>query len=157
LDQQCNELMRTKFGRLVDLEALQMLSGNRRLEELKQEKLLKEAAYAKEIRQWDVYLYKIYKIFVAIMCYFAHILYNLYMCECIQGRQQFQDYRRRTDQEAIQNLQDLVIKQSQQAEALRREIHLLSCKGGHMLPPDQTRLPPLSPLRTPIGSINTGK
>lgn len=56
LDQQCNELMRTKFGRLVDLEALQMLSGNRRLEELKQEKLLKEAAYAKEIRQWDVCL-----------------------------------------------------------------------------------------------------
>lgn len=56
LEQQCNELMRTKFGRLVDLEALQMLSGNRRLEELKQEKLLKEAAYAKEIRQWDVCL-----------------------------------------------------------------------------------------------------
>lgn len=56
LEQQCNELMRTKFGRLVDLEALQMLSGNRRLEELKQEKLLKEAAYAKEIKQWDVCL-----------------------------------------------------------------------------------------------------
>lgn len=43
-----------KFGRLVDLEALQMLSGNRRVEELKQEKLLREAAQAKEIAQWDV-------------------------------------------------------------------------------------------------------
>lgn len=38
----------------MDLEALQTLSGNRTLEELKQEKLLKEAAYAKEIRHWDV-------------------------------------------------------------------------------------------------------
>ncbi|XP_026153925.1 cilia- and flagella-associated protein 44 isoform X2 [Mastacembelus armatus] len=53
LEKQCNELMLNKFGRLVDLEALQMLSGNRRLEELKQEKLLREAAYAKEIKQWD--------------------------------------------------------------------------------------------------------
>lgn len=43
-----------KFGRPVDLEALQTLSGNRTLEELKQEKLLKEAAYAKEIHHWDV-------------------------------------------------------------------------------------------------------
>nr|XP_024659041.1 cilia- and flagella-associated protein 44 isoform X2 [Maylandia zebra] len=171
LDQQCNELMRTKFGRLVDLEALQMLSGNRRLEELKQEKLLKEAAYAKEIRQWDA---KVEEARQAVMevttCNTEHLRsatslneqkkelqLKLSTSQKKMGRQQFQDYRRRTDQEAIQNLQDLVIKQSQQAEALRREIHLLSCKGGHMLPPDQTRLPPLSPLRTPIGSINTGK
>ncbi|XP_039856211.1 cilia- and flagella-associated protein 44 isoform X2 [Simochromis diagramma] len=171
LEQQCNELMRTKFGRLVDLEALQMLSGNRRLEELKQEKLLKEAAYAKEIRQWDA---KVEEARQAVMevttCNTEHLRsatslneqkkelqLKLSTSQKKMGRQQFQDYRRRTDQEAIQNLQDLVIKQSQQAEALRREIHLLSCKGGHMLPPDQTRLPPLSPLRTPIGSINTGK
>lgn len=43
-----------KYGRLVDLEALQMLSGNRREEELKQEKLLREAAHAEEIEQCDV-------------------------------------------------------------------------------------------------------
>ena len=54
LEKQCHELMMMKFGREVDLEALQTLSGNRRLEELKQEKLLQEAAYAKEIKQWDV-------------------------------------------------------------------------------------------------------
>ncbi|KAJ4937453.1 hypothetical protein JOQ06_002088, partial [Pogonophryne albipinna] len=53
LEKQCHELMMKKFGREVDLEALQTLSGNRRLEELKQEKLLREAAYAKEIKQWD--------------------------------------------------------------------------------------------------------
>ncbi|KAK5607729.1 hypothetical protein CRENBAI_013149, partial [Crenichthys baileyi] len=35
-------------------EALQILTGSKRLEELKQEKLLLEAAQAKEIRHWDV-------------------------------------------------------------------------------------------------------
>ena len=54
LEKQCNELMMMKYGRLVDLEALQTLAGNRVVEELKQEKLLREAAYAKELRQWDV-------------------------------------------------------------------------------------------------------
>ncbi len=34
LKKHCNELMMMKFGRLVDLEALQTLSGNRRVEEL---------------------------------------------------------------------------------------------------------------------------
>ncbi|XP_049909716.1 E3 ubiquitin/ISG15 ligase TRIM25-like [Epinephelus moara] len=42
-----------------------------------------------------------------------------------EGRQ-FQDYRRRVDQEEIQRLQELVKTQSQQAEALRREIGALS-------------------------------
>lgn len=54
LEEQCQQLMTMKFGRPVDLEALQTLSGNRTLEELKQEKLLKEAAYAKEVHHWDV-------------------------------------------------------------------------------------------------------
>ncbi|MEQ2194882.1 hypothetical protein XENOCAPTIV_004316 [Xenoophorus captivus] len=54
LELECNELQMKKFGRLVDLEALQMLTGSRRLEELKQEKQLLEAAQAKEIRHWDV-------------------------------------------------------------------------------------------------------
>lgn len=54
LEEQCSQLMMRKFGRLVDLEALMTLSGSRTLEELKQEKLLREAAYAKEIKQWDV-------------------------------------------------------------------------------------------------------
>lgn len=44
----------TKFGRLVDLEALQTLSGNRKLEELRQRKVLKEIDQDKEIKEWDV-------------------------------------------------------------------------------------------------------
>lgn len=44
----------TKFGRLVDVDALQVQKGNRRLEELKQELHLKEDAHAEEIKHWDV-------------------------------------------------------------------------------------------------------
>lgn len=56
LEKQCDKLMLQRFGRQVNLETLQTLSGNRRLEELKQEKLVREAAYAKEIKQCDVRL-----------------------------------------------------------------------------------------------------
>lgn len=54
LKKQCNEMMMMKFGRKVDLDALQTLSGNRTLEVLKQEKILQEAAHAKKIKEWDV-------------------------------------------------------------------------------------------------------
>ncbi|KAM7369353.1 hypothetical protein PAMP_013627 [Pampus punctatissimus] len=117
LEEKCNQLMMMKFGRLVNLEALQTLSGNRTLEKLKQEKLLQEAAYAKEIKKWD-------------------------------GRQ-LQDFSRCADQEDIRRFQNLVKTQSHQLEALRREISLLSRKGGHILPPGQAPLPQLAPLSTP--------
>lgn len=54
LEEECYEDMMTKFGRLVDLEALQTLSGNRKLEELRQRKVLKETDHDKEIKEWDV-------------------------------------------------------------------------------------------------------
>lgn len=54
LEEECYEDMLTKFGRQVDLEALQTLSGNRKLEELRQCKLLKDADQDKEIKEWDV-------------------------------------------------------------------------------------------------------
>lgn len=54
LEEQCDTLMMKKFGRLVDLEALQTLRGNRELEELKQQKVLQEARWGKEGREWEV-------------------------------------------------------------------------------------------------------
>lgn len=54
LEEECYEDMMAKFGRLVDLEVLQTLSGNRKLEELRQRKLLKETDHDKEIKEWDV-------------------------------------------------------------------------------------------------------
>ncbi|XP_033502384.2 cilia- and flagella-associated protein 44 isoform X1 [Epinephelus lanceolatus] len=170
LEKQCNQLMMMKFGRLVDVDALQTLSGNRVLEELKQEKLLREAAYAKEIKEWDA---KVEEAREALMettrCNTEHLrcMQSLYdqnreLEHKLNARQkkvgrQFQDYRRRVDQEEIRRLQELVKTQSQQAEALRREIGALSRKGGHVLPPCQAPLPPLPPLPSPIGYTHTSK
>lgn len=43
--------MMRKFGKLVDMDALMTIGGNRRLEELKQEKQLKEMEQSREIKQ----------------------------------------------------------------------------------------------------------
>uniref|UniRef100_A0A665W8Y5 Uncharacterized protein n=1 Tax=Echeneis naucrates TaxID=173247 RepID=A0A665W8Y5_ECHNA len=153
LEKQCNELMMMKFGRLVDLEALQTLSGNRALEELRQEKLLLEAEYAKELNQWDVEEARD-ALMEVTKCHTERVLSktNLFnqkreMELKLKARQkkmgrQFQDNRRCVDQEDIRRLKILVKTQSQKAVALRREISLLSCKGGHILPPIQATLPP---------------
>ncbi|XP_042365640.1 cilia- and flagella-associated protein 44 [Plectropomus leopardus] len=164
LEKQCDQLMMKKFGRLVDLEALQTLLGNRRVEELKQEKLLREAAHAKEIKQWDA---KVEEARDALMEVTRRKTeHQLRMTSLLDQKRElehklntrqkrvdgsFQDYRRRVDQEDIRRLQALVKTQSQQAEALRREIALLSRKGGHVLPPCQAPLPPIAPLPTPTG------
>ncbi|XP_041693955.1 cilia- and flagella-associated protein 44 isoform X1 [Coregonus clupeaformis] len=54
LEARCEQLMLMKFGKVVDLEALQTLSGNRNLEEMRQESRVREAAYTQELRQWEV-------------------------------------------------------------------------------------------------------
>ncbi|XP_028274026.1 cilia- and flagella-associated protein 44 [Parambassis ranga] len=167
LEKQCHELMMAKFGRVVDLDAVQMLSGNRRLEELKQEKLIKEAENEEEIKEWDTKVEEARQALMeatrtntdhlrsmtALLEQKKELELKLKSRQRKMGQQEFQDYRSRVDEEAIQKLQELVKTQSQQAKALRTEISLLSSKGGHVLPPDQARLPPLAPLPTP--SINS--
>ena len=46
--------MMSKFGRVIDLAALQTLSVNATLEELKIKKLRKELLNAKEMKKWEV-------------------------------------------------------------------------------------------------------
>ncbi|XP_067430871.1 cilia- and flagella-associated protein 44 [Thunnus thynnus] len=162
LENQCNQLMMMKFGRLVDLEALQTLSGNRTLEELKQEKLLQEAANAKEIKQWDAKVEEEHQALMEVTKCNTECLLSLTMLfdekseleHKLNARQkkigrQLQDFSRRADQEEIWRLQEFVKTQSHQIEALSREIDLLSRKGGHVLPTSQPPLPPLAPLSTP--------
>ncbi|KAM9323043.1 cilia- and flagella-associated protein 44 [Pholidichthys leucotaenia] len=163
LERQCNELMMSKFGKLVNLEALQMMSGSRRLEELKQEKLFKEAEYAKEVKEWDAKVEEARLVLMEVTSYNTEYLRSattfldqqkefqlkLNARHKKMDRQQFQDYRRHEVQEEIRRLKQLVKTQSQQAEALRGEITLLSSKWGHVLPPNPARLPPLAPPPTP--------
>ena len=46
--------MISKFGRVINLEALQTLSVNTTLEELKIKKLRKELSNVKEMKMWEV-------------------------------------------------------------------------------------------------------
>lgn len=48
--QECQLSMMRKFGKLVNMDALMTIGGNRRLEELKQEKQLKETEHSREIK-----------------------------------------------------------------------------------------------------------
>ncbi|XP_061589187.1 cilia- and flagella-associated protein 44 [Cololabis saira] len=171
LELQCDELMMKKFGRLVDLEALQMIPGSRRLEELKYEKLLKEKAHAKELKQWDVKveeaqdaLMKVTRRNTEHLCKMSRLLEQkkelntkLNTRQKKMARRHFQPYRALGDQESMQRLQELVKKQSLEAQALRREISLLSSKGGHILGGHHIRLPPITPRSSPIGDIHKGK
>lgn len=75
---------------------------------------------------------------------------------CIQGSQ-FEDSGRRVDQEEIRRLQALVKTQSQQVEAFRREIDLLTRKGGNVLPPGHALLPPFAPMPSPMQHISARK
>lgn len=48
--QECQLSMMRKFGKLVNMDALMTIGGNRRLEELKQEKQLKETEHSRKIK-----------------------------------------------------------------------------------------------------------
>ncbi|KTG29183.1 hypothetical protein cypCar_00002686 [Cyprinus carpio] len=50
----CEQLMLKKFGQLVDLEVLQTLSGNRRVEEMRHEIRAQDTKYTKELKHWEV-------------------------------------------------------------------------------------------------------
>ncbi|KAM6987466.1 LOW QUALITY PROTEIN: cilia- and flagella-associated protein 44-like [Tautogolabrus adspersus] len=157
LEKDCNQMMMKKYGKLVDLDILQTLPGNRILEELKQEKLLKEAAYAKElslcvkVEEARDHLNEVTRRNTECLRRMSSLISQETELERkINKRQkkmgrQFQDDRRSVVQKDIQRLKDLVKTQSQEAEALRREIFVLSHQGGHVLPPGQDPLPSLDP------------
>lgn len=54
MEETVRQLMISKFGRVIDLEALQTLSVSTTLEELKIKKLRKELLNAKEMKMWEV-------------------------------------------------------------------------------------------------------
>ncbi|XP_053196505.1 cilia- and flagella-associated protein 44 [Scomber japonicus] len=170
LEKHCNDQMMMKFGRMVDLEALQTLSGNRTLEELKQEKLLQEDAYAKEIKQWDAKVEEGHQALMEVTKCNTECLFSLTALFeekkelelKLNARQknigrQLQEFSRCVDQEEMWRLQEFVKAQSQQIEAFSREIGLLSRKGGHVLPTGQAPLPPLAPLSTPQSTPTVSK
>ncbi|XP_064878214.1 cilia- and flagella-associated protein 44 [Oncorhynchus nerka] len=155
LEARCEQLMLMKFGKLVDLEALQTLSGNRNLEEMRQDSRVREAAYTQEVRQWEVKVTEARHAVTEVTRHHTERLLSMNsllsqkkeMEDKLNTRQsrmgtQFQG-RRHAEEDERRRLYQLVQSQAQEANALRQEINILSRKGGHILPPSQAPLPPL--------------
>lgn len=57
LDDVCNKMMADKFGRIVDLEKLELIVVNQQIEELKQKMLENEYDHEKTMQDWLVSLH----------------------------------------------------------------------------------------------------
>ena len=77
LEKDLKKQMIIKFGKTVDLEALWKLSANSSLEELKQEKLFREATYDNELDHWDV------RVHIVCVCVFVCVVACLCVFMCV--------------------------------------------------------------------------
>ncbi|XP_052596739.1 cilia- and flagella-associated protein 44 isoform X4 [Peromyscus californicus insignis] len=147
MEETVRELMISKFGRVIDLEALQTLSVNTTLEELKIKKLRKELSNAKELRMWEE---KIAQVRWELMMKTKEHTKKLHQMNdlCIEKKkldsrlntlqnQQGNAFQgpRKADTLARQKVTELVESQSEKILALKEEIALLRKKGGLILPP----------------------
>lgn len=55
LDELCNKMMTDKFGKLVDLEKLELIAVNQQIEELKQRLAENEFDHEKVMQDWLVF------------------------------------------------------------------------------------------------------
>ncbi|XP_052014912.1 cilia- and flagella-associated protein 44 [Apodemus sylvaticus] len=147
MEETVRDLMISKFGRVIDLEALQTLSVNTTLEELKIKKLRKELSNAKEIRMWEE---KIAQVRWDLMMKTKEHTKKLHQMNdlCLEKKkldsrlntlqnQQGNAFQgpRKADIVAKQKVTELVQTQSEKITALKEEIALLRKKGGLILPP----------------------
>nr|XP_007983990.1 cilia- and flagella-associated protein 44 isoform X8 [Chlorocebus sabaeus] len=147
MEETVRQLMISKFGRVVNLEALQTLSVNTTLEELKIRKLRKELANAKEMKMWEE---KIAQMRWELMMKTKEHTRKLYQMNdlCIEKKKldsrlntlqnqqgnAFQSLRE-ADVVAREEVTELIQLQAERISALKEEIALLRRKGGLILPP----------------------
>ncbi|XP_073525464.1 cilia- and flagella-associated protein 44-like [Phyllobates terribilis] len=147
LEETCRQQMMMKFGRLVDLEALQTLSVNTGLEELKMKSAQRQEEMDREIALWKIKvmetkrsLMEITRVQTKKMERLNDLLTEKKTIEAKLDAQQtavgeeFQGPRKADVQER-QKLLQLVEMQAEEIEGLKEEILLLGKKGGNILPP----------------------
>ncbi|XP_071995060.1 cilia- and flagella-associated protein 44 isoform X2 [Engystomops pustulosus] len=147
LEEKCRQQMMMKFGRLVDLEALQTLSVSTNLEELKMKSAQRQEEMDQEIAQWEIKVLETRRSLMETtreqtkkLERLNELLYEKKTIEAkLDARQtvvgeEFQGPRRADIQER-QKLLQLVEMQAEEMESLKEEIILLSKKGGNILPP----------------------
>ncbi|XP_010628403.1 cilia- and flagella-associated protein 44 isoform X1 [Fukomys damarensis] len=150
MEQTVRQLMVSKFGRVIDLEALQTLSVNTTLEELKIKKLRKELMNAKEMKMWEQ---KIAEARWELMMKTKEHTKKLHQMNdlCIEKKkldsrlntlqnQQGNAFQgpRKADIVARKKITELIQVQAERILALKEEIALLHKKGGLILPPIQS-------------------
>nr|XP_020735357.1 cilia- and flagella-associated protein 44 [Odocoileus virginianus texanus] len=147
MEETVSQLMISKFGRVINLEALQTLSVNTTLEELKIKKLRKELSNVKEMKMWEE---KIAQVRWELMMKTKEHTKKLHQMNdlCIEKKQldsrlntlqnqqgnAFQGPRK-ADTEARERVTELIQVQAERIQALKEEIALLRKKGGLLLPP----------------------
>ncbi|XP_073087767.1 cilia- and flagella-associated protein 44 isoform X4 [Manis javanica] len=158
MEETVRQLMISKFGRVIDLEALQTLTVSTTLEELKIKKLRKELLNAKEMKMWEE---KIAQVQWELTTKTKEHTTKLHQMNdlCIEKmkldsqlntlqNQQGNAFQgpRKADIVAREKVTDLIQAQAQRILALKEEIVLLRKKGGLILPPIQ---PPLESQMKP--------
>ncbi|XP_045758828.1 cilia- and flagella-associated protein 44 [Mirounga angustirostris] len=160
MEETVHQLMISKFGRVIDLEALQTLSVNTTLEELKIKKLRKELMNAKEMKMWEE---KIAQVRWELMMKTKEHTKKLHQMNdlCIEKKkldsqlntlqnQQGNAFQgpRKADIVAREKVTELIQLQAERILALKEEIALLRKKGGLILPLIQ---PPQEKEMKPMG------
>ncbi|KAK3541496.1 hypothetical protein QTP86_027240, partial [Hemibagrus guttatus] len=151
LKTQCEQMMLKKFGKIVDLTALQTPRGSRKLEEMKYEKQVREAQNRQELRMLQgklaaakQELTNVTRAHTTRLRSFNSLLTEKQLLEHkLRQRKmshQFQDSQE-ADQEDLQRLRLHIQNQAEKIKYLKQEISTLSRKGGHVLPPSEPCLP----------------
>lgn len=149
LDELCNKMMTDKYGKIVDLEKIELIAVNQQIEELKQKMAENEFEHEKVMREWLEKINSEKDESIELMK--ANTTRINEMVELLTESKKLEstlDNKQRSlgqemtttskkDLEERRRLHTLVQLQAQEIEALKAEISILSRKGGHILPPTQ--------------------
>ncbi|CAH1796965.1 unnamed protein product [Owenia fusiformis] len=159
MEEQCDQMMMLKFGRIVDLEKLETVTVNRNIEELKEKLRQNEIFCSNDVQKWMEKIKAKKNHITELIRENTNRLEQLTMLlgekreleSGLDSRQKsllaIKDQggefsgQRKADLRERQRLIQLVQLQAQEVEALKEEIMLLSRKGGHILPPAQPPAP----------------
>ncbi|XP_053372820.1 cilia- and flagella-associated protein 44-like [Mercenaria mercenaria] len=160
MEKDCEEMMVSKFGCVVDIEKLETVTVNRNIEELKEKLRMTEIQCAEEVVEWNEKIVEkknqitdLIRENTKRLNQLSNLLNNRHGSEgALDSRQKNlgEEYSgaRKADIREKQRLIQLVQLQAQEIDALKEEIMLLSRKGGHILPPAQPPLPQSPNMRT---------
>ncbi|PBJ76813.1 hypothetical protein BCY84_07783 [Trypanosoma cruzi cruzi] len=142
------EAMLLKFGRIVNLELLESISGCREVEELKERLRMEELAWEREIRKREKKILSLRETLQSRLVHNTHLLHDLGDQE--DDRQEVERSLSQATQKVVsrmydgsnvataedrRNLKFLIAAQQEEIDALQAEVSLLRSKGGYLYTP----------------------